>query len=137
MSTQSYYYKLILSRLEKSTSPSQANSALDELPINDSVTTDYLTQNDSLASLSSINPNLNKSIKFELHNWHQFAKQIFFTRFSDAKKRAKKDYERVIDKFIEFSSELNPEDLELFMEHTFKIMNENSDFKLPYSDCQI
>ena len=135
MSTQSNYYKLILSRREKSTSPSQANSALDELPINDSVTTDYLTQNDSLASLSSINPNLNKSIKFEFHNWHQFAKQIFFTRFSEAKKRAKKDYERVIDKFIEFSLELNSEDLELFMEHTFKIMNENSDFKLPYSDC--
>ena len=53
------------------------------------------------------------------------------------KKRAKKDYERVIDKFIEFSPELNPEDLELFMEHTFKITNENSDFKLPYSGSQI
>ena len=55
MSTQSNYYKLINSRFEKSTSPSQANSALDELSINDSVTTDYLTQNDSLASLSYIN----------------------------------------------------------------------------------
>ena len=53
------------------------------------------------------------------------------------KKRAKKDYERVIDKFIKFSSELNPEDLELFMEYTFKITYENSDFKLPYSGCQI
>ena len=74
MSTQSNYYKLILSRLEKSTPPSQENSALDELSINDSVTTDYLAQNDSLASLSSINPNLNKSIIFELHNWHQFAR---------------------------------------------------------------
>ena len=137
MSTQSNYYKLILSRHEKSTSPSQANSAKDERPINDSVTTDYLTQNDSLASVSSINPNLNKSIKFELQNWHKFAKQIFFTRFIDAKKSAKKDYERVIDKFIEFSIELKLEDLELFIEHTFKIMNENSDFKLPYSDCQI
>ena len=63
MNTQSNYYKLILSRLEKSTSSSQANSALDELPINDSVTSGYLTQNDSLASLSSINQNLNKSIK--------------------------------------------------------------------------
>ena len=137
MSTQSNYYKLIQSRLEKSASLSQANSALDELSINDSVTTDYLTQNYYLASLSYINPNLNESRKFELRNWHQFANQIFFTRYSIMKKRVKKDYERVTDKFIEFSSELNPEDLELFMEHTFKITYENSDFKLPYSGYQI
>ena len=58
-------------------------------------------------------------------------------KYSDVKKRAKKDYERVIDKFIEFSTELNPENLELFMELTFKITNENSDFKLPYSGSQI
>ena len=95
--------------------------------INDSVTINYLTQNDSLTSLSYINPNLNKNWKFEFHNWHQFAKQIFFTRFSDVKKRAKNNYLRVIDKFIEFSSELNPEDLELFIEHIFKITNENPD----------
>ena len=68
MSTQSNYYKLIRSRLEKLTSFSQSNSALVELSINDSVTTDYLTQNDSLASLSYINPNLNESRKFELLN---------------------------------------------------------------------
>ena len=68
MSTQSNYYKLIRSRLEKLTSSSQSNSALDELSINDSVTTDYLTQNDSLISLSYINPNLNESRKFELLN---------------------------------------------------------------------
>ena len=125
MSTQSNYYKLIHSRLEKSASPSQANSALDELSINDSVTTDYLTQNDSLASLSYINPNQNKIRKFKFHHWLQFAKWTYFSRFSDVKKRAKKDYERVIDKFIEFSPELNPENLKLFMEHTFKITNDN------------
>ena len=68
MSTQSNYYKLIRSRLEKLTSSSQSNSALDELSINDSVTTDYLTQNDSLTSLSYINPNLNEIRKFELLN---------------------------------------------------------------------
>ena len=68
MSTQSNYYKLIRSRLKKLASSSQSNSALDELSINDSVTTDYLTQNYSLTSLSYINPNLNESRKFELLN---------------------------------------------------------------------
>ena len=53
------------------------------------------------------------------------------------RKELKKDCERVIDRFIEFLSELNPEDLELFMEHTFRITNNNSDFKLPYSGCQM
>ena len=53
------------------------------------------------------------------------------------RKELKKDYKRVIVKFIEFSSKLNSEDLEFLMEHTFIITNRKHIFKLSYSSSQI
>ena len=136
MSSKNSYYKLIRDKLEKA----KAVTALDFQEFDSSHSNDTLSslQTEDFNKLNSSNDSSfsMKTIKEQYNEWHKFAIQIFFNKCSQVKLRTKKDYLKIINNFIEYSPDLNPEELESFMEHKFKISNKEYGFKAPYSQNQ-
>ena len=58
------------------------------------------------------------------------------TKFTELNKRTKKAYLKIIRDFIQFSPDIEYEDLERFMENKFNITSPGSDFKAPYKANQ-
>ena len=74
--------------------------------------------------------------KDEIKIWHDFAIKLYFVKLQNVKLRTMKSYHKIIRDFIDYSPDLNPEDLEDFMEFKFKVSKTNVEFKTPYSGTQ-
>ena len=72
-----------------------------------------------------------KTIKDQFNEWHKFALQIFSINVVWLNWELKTIILKIINNFIEYSPDLNPEDLESFMEHKLKISNKEYSFKAP------
>ena len=136
MSSQNSYYKLIQEKIEKA-----KIATVDFLKQPDLDNSTHIPPSISFESTLSLQSNSDSYLilsdqKDQYKEWHKFALQIFFSKCSHVKLRTKKDYLKIINNFIEYSPDLNPEELESFMEHKFKISNKEYDFKSPYSKNQ-
>ena len=71
--------------------------------------------------------------KYKYKEWLNFTLKIFFSKYNNAQVRTKKDFLKIIKNFIEYAPDLNPEELESFMEYKFKISDKENLFKASYS----
>ena len=133
MSTQSSYYKLIREKIEK-----KINSKIDENTKNCSSLPSSDINNETLSTEISSTQNFTSSFKsswdlvHQWKQWQQFNVKIFLSKFQNLNNRTNKGYLKMIYDFIIFSLDIDQEDLEIFMEHKFKITPLNSQFKTPY-----
>ena len=136
MSAKNSYYKLIRERLENSRSAILSNNAQADIS-GDSSSTISSSEIPNKLDDNSLNENIDSvSTKDELKLWHDFAIQLYFSKISHVTKRTKKSYFKIIKDFMEYSLDLNLEDLEHFMEFKIKISDKNGEFKHPYYGTQ-
>ena len=136
MSSQNSYFKLIKHKIE-ATKTAVVNSLEDSQLEVASESISYISTDVTQTSHTISDPGFSLiDEKDQYREWHKFALQIFFSKFSHIKLRTKKDYLKIIKDFIEHSPDLNPEDLESFMEHKFKISDQENEYKAPYSKNQ-
>ena len=62
----------------------------------------------------------NEDMKNQFIEWHKIALHIFFTKFSNLRIKTKKAYMKAIWDFMKFSPNLEPEDLEPFINFKFE-----------------
>ena len=136
MSIHSNYYKLIRERLELSEKDTGYNKSISETSSTTSDTTQQEIKSINSNEITKINNEKNKNTKNQLTEWQMFAMKSYFSKCNSLKPRTRKDFIKIIKDFIQFSPEINPEDLEPFIAFKIKIQNQNSEFKYPYSKTQ-
>ena len=136
MSASNSYYKLIRLRLEKSKQSLLNETSIDYIQSEMNVSNIILHSNmlDSEKSNLSSTQSINKAD--QLKKWHKFVLQSYFSKIAHIKPSSKKYYLQIILEFIRFSPEIDPEDISNFMNYKFKLINQNFEFKIPYSKTQ-
>ena len=136
MSSHSNYYKLIRDKLNLHAQKHTTNSSsIDSIETDhDSSDKENVNNNCNQTEISKDEQSIKR--KKELHEWQMFAVKNYFAKCKNIKPKTRKDYARIIKDFIAYSPEINPEDLEPFMTFKFKLSNQNSEFKIPFSKTE-